>query len=163
MNNHFEKYEKAMELKQNGHLEKSRNLFLQAVNEEPENAEYNFFCGQVHDAQGLEQEAAHFYEKAMEKGLADDLLKDAYVCLASTYNVLGKSGKSLELLETGEQRFPHYLPIQVFKSLTLHKLHRHSQALGKLLNVLTETTGDKGIKAYSRALKYYAEQLERQP
>ncbi|MEG0440656.1 MAG: tetratricopeptide repeat protein, partial [Solibacillus sp.] len=89
-----------------------------------------------------------------------ELLKDAYVCLGSTYKVLGDYQKSLEVLSKGQELFPNYQPLQVFKSLTLFSLNEHSKAMEILIKTLVETTNDIGIKKYSRAIKYYSEHLE---
>ncbi|ASN06961.1 tetratricopeptide repeat protein [Virgibacillus necropolis] len=125
------------------------------------NAELNFHCAQTHDDMGLEEEAVEYYERAIRIGLPDELLKDAYVCLGSTYKVIGEFQKSLEVLLKGEKKFPEYEPIQVFKALTLHSLEDHSKALKTVLHTLLKTTNDKGIQNYSRALHYYAEVLDK--
>jgi tetratricopeptide (TPR) repeat protein len=81
----------AIKLRNEGKLEKSKELLLELVNLHPNHAEIHYHCGLVHDSMGLEKEAVEFYEKAIRLGLKEETLKDAFVCLGSTYRVLGKS------------------------------------------------------------------------
>ena len=155
-----EKLELALKLRFQGEMEESRLLFLELVQDFPMDGEINFQCGQTHDALGLEEEALEYYEKAINIGLPDEMLQDAYVCLGSTYKVLGAYQKSLEVLLKGQELFPNYSPLKIFLSLTLYSLNDHSRALEIVLKTLLETTNDEGIKNYSRALKYYSEHLK---
>ncbi|RWR03961.1 tetratricopeptide repeat protein [Siminovitchia fortis] len=155
-----EKLELALKLKFEGELEKSRLLLLEILHDQPLNAEINFQCGQIHDALGLEEEALEFYKKAIKIGLPDELLKDAYVCLGSTYRVLGSYQKSLDVLSKGQDLFPDYRPLHIFKALTLYSLHEHQKAMEIMLKTLVETTSDAGIGNYGRALRYYSEHLK---
>lgn len=152
--------ERALKLRDDGEEEQSRQLFIELVRQDYMNAELNFHCGQTHDGMGLEEEAVEYYERAIRIGLPDELLKDAYVCLGSTYKVIGEFEKSLELLLKGEKEFPDYEPIQVFKALTLHSMGDHSKALETALFTLLKTTNDEGIQGYRRALYYYAGSLD---
>lgn len=152
--------EQALKLRANGEEEKSRQLFIELVRQDHNNAEVNFHCGQTHDGMGLEEEAVEYYERAIRTGLPDELLKDAYVCLGSTYKVIGEFEKSLEVLLRGEKEFPDYEPIQVFKSLTLNSMGDYSKALEIALFTLLKTTNDEEIQKYSKALYYYAGSLD---
>ena len=154
-----EKLEFALKLRSEGELEKSKLLFLELVHDHPMNAEINFQCGQTHDAMGLEEKALVFYERAIQIGLPDELLKDAYVCLGSTYKVLGYNQKSLDVLTKGQYLFPDYHPLKIFKSLTLYSLNEYSEAMEIILKTLLDTTDDIGIKNYSKAVRYYSEHL----
>ncbi|WP_077622868.1 tetratricopeptide repeat protein [Sediminibacillus massiliensis] len=156
----MDKLESALLKRETGQMEDSRQLLLELANENAENGEILFQCGQTHDAMGLEEEAVPYYEKAIEAGLPDETLKDAYVCLGSTYKVLGKDDSSLKVFSKGESLFPEYRPLQVFKSLTLFSMNQHAAALSVVLKALTETTNDQDISKYSRALSYYAEHMD---
>ncbi|WP_430788290.1 tetratricopeptide repeat protein [Virgibacillus flavescens] len=152
--------DQTIKLRDNGEEEQARQIFIELVRQNRGNAELNFHCAQTHDGMGLEEEAVDYYEKAIEIGLPDELLKDAYVCLGSTYKVIGEYEKSLEVLTNGEEKFPHYEPLKAFKSLTLHSMGDHSKALETALVTLLKTTNDKDLQKYSRALHYYAGSLE---
>lgn len=152
--------EHALKLRSDGEEEQSRQLFIELVRQNHNNAELNFHCAQTHDGMGLEEEAVEYYERAIRIGLPDELLKDAYVCLGSSFKVIGEYQKSFDILSIGEEKFPNYEPIQVFKALTLYGMDRHSTALKTVLLSLLKTTNDKEIQKYSRALHYYAEVLD---
>ncbi|WP_199426560.1 tetratricopeptide repeat protein [Thermaerobacillus caldiproteolyticus] len=150
----------AIKLRNEGHLEQSRELLLDLVKRYPNDGEIHFYCGQVHDSMGLEKEAVEFYEKAVRLGLKEESLKDAFVCLGSTYRVLGKYDESLEVLTKAQQQFPDYRPVQIFLALTLYSLKRYSEAMEIVLKNLIDTTDDEELHSYRRALKYYADHLE---
>ena len=98
---------------------------------------------------GLEKEAVEFCEKAIRLGLKEENLKDAFVCLGSTYRVLGNYyEKSLEVLTEVRKLFPDYRPVQIFLSLTLYSLKRYSEAMEIVLKNLIDTTDDEGLHNY---------------
>ncbi|MFZ3579443.1 tetratricopeptide repeat protein [Virgibacillus sp. DJP39] len=150
----------ALKLRNDGEDEQSRQLLIELVRNNHKHAELNFHCAQTHDGMGLEEEAVEYYEKAIELGLPDDLLRDAFVCLGSTYRVIGQLQQSHDILLKGEKKFPDYEPIKVFKALTLHNIDHHSKALETVLKTLLRTTNDEAVQKYSRALGYYAENLD---
>jgi tetratricopeptide (TPR) repeat protein len=150
----------AIQLRNKGKLEQSKQLLLKLIHLYPNDSEIYFHCGQVHDSMGLEKEAVEFYEKAIRLGLKEESLKDAFVCLGSTYRVLGEYDKSLEVLTKARQQFPDYRPVQIFLALTLYSLKRYSEAMEIMLKNLIDTTDDEGLHNYQRALKYYAGHLQ---
>lgn len=60
----------------------------------------------------------------------------------------------------GIELFPTNKAIQVFYAITLYNLSEHSNATELLLEVLLETTEDKQILEYERALKFYSKHLD---
>ncbi|MGP4060348.1 tetratricopeptide repeat protein [Halobacillus sp. H74] len=152
--------EQARQFRKEGKMSAARNRFIELTKTFPNDALLHFECGQTHDAMGDEEEAVGYYQKAMELGLPDEYLKDAYVCLGSTYQVLGEYELSLGVFEMGEQQFQQYAPIQVFKSLTLFHQDHPEQAYSVLLDLLIECLEDKDLHKYKRALTHYAKELK---
>lgn len=60
-----------LNLLQNGDYETARAKSLTALQENPENAELNYFAAWAHDALGKEDAAIPFYEKALTLGLTE--------------------------------------------------------------------------------------------
>jgi hypothetical protein len=51
--------------------------------------------------------------------------------------------------------------LKSFYAITLYNLKQHNTAMQHLLEVLVDTSKDPGIQAYSRALHFYANNLDR--
>ncbi len=152
---------KAISLRKSGDFEASLDLLIQALVNEPESADLNYHAAWACDCLGKEKQAAPFYEKAIEKGLLDTDLRDALLGLGSTYRCLGEYEKSLSILDRAIEEFPDSKELNVFRTLTLHNLGRYEDSYSELLNILIETTEDKGIKGYAATLKNYSRCLDK--
>lgn len=151
--------EKALLKKSEGKVKEALPVFKTLIESDPTNAELYHHCGECHDALGLEQEAINYYEEAIRLEVREDLRRDTYVCLASSFHVLNHHERAIEKIEEGLGQFPDYAPLHVFKSLILFSVNRQADALKSSLFTLLHTTNDTDIKKYERALTYYAEQL----
>ncbi len=60
----------------------------------------------------------------------------------------------------GMELFPDNHAIQVFYSMTLYNLKEHSKAMELILKCLINTTNDKEILSYKRALNFYSDKLD---
>ncbi|MFF2175909.1 tetratricopeptide repeat protein [Lysinibacillus sp. NPDC058147] len=147
-------------LRENGRLEEANQLMVALVNEEPENGYYQFQCAWTYDSLGKEQEAVPHYEKAIQLGLKPEFLVDAYLGLGSTYRTLGQYEQSKRILEQALSEFPEAEHVKVFYAMTLYNLREHSKAMETLLNTVIHTTNHKGIKNYSKAIKFYSDKLD---
>ena len=152
--------EQAILFRNNGMKKESNELLLQLVEKYPINASIHYQCGWSFDVLGEETEAIPFYEKAIELGLPNNELEGAIIGLGSTYRALGEYEKSKQVFKRGIELFPNNKAIQVFYAITLYNLREHSNATELLLDVLLETTDDKQILAYEKALKFYSKHLD---
>ncbi|MEB2281902.1 tetratricopeptide repeat protein [Lysinibacillus xylanilyticus] len=84
---------------------------------------------------------------------------DAYLGLGSTYRALGQYEQSKRILEQSQSEFPEAEHLKVFYAITLYNLSEHSKAMETLLNTVIQTTNHKGIKKYSKAIKFYSDKL----
>ena len=151
--------DKAMELRKSGNHKESNSLLLDLVQEFPENASVNYQCAWSFDLLGQEVKAVPFYENAIKLGLSSIELEGAFLGLGSTYRSLGEYEKSKATFLKGIEAFPNNRAIQVFYSMTLYNLNEHSKAMEFLLKCLIDTTTDKEILNYKRAIDFYAEKL----
>ncbi|GAF16354.1 FOG protein containing TPR repeat [Bacillus sp. JCM 19046] len=149
----------AKSYQRNKQFEKAEQQLLQALEWEQNNGEVNYLLAANCDMQGLESQAVPYYTKAIELGLKEEDLKEAYVGLGSTYRTLGNYVESEKTLTEGLKRFPDYKPLHVFYSLTLYNLGNYDKAMERLLTSLLETTADPDIQGFKNALDYYAPRL----
>ncbi|WP_427138809.1 tetratricopeptide repeat protein [Psychrobacillus psychrodurans] len=152
--------EEAIILRNNGMKNESNELLLKLVEKYPSNASIFYQCAWSFDILGEETKAVAFYEKAIDLGLPNDEMEGAIIGLGSTYRALGDYEKSKRVFIRGIELFPNNKAIQVFYAITLYNLSDHSNATELLLEVLLETTEDKQILEYERALKFYSKHLD---
>lgn len=153
------KLRKAIKLRQDGKLEEASILLVELVKAKPEDAVINYQCAWCHDVMGKEKEAVAYYEKAIEIGLPVDDLKEAYLGLGSTYRTIGEYEKSKKLLEKGVEKFDDNA-IRTFLAMTNYNLGNHAYAMEILLDLLAETSSDKSINEFKKAIKFYSDKLD---
>ncbi len=56
--------------------------------------------------------------------------------------------------------FPNNKAMQVFYSMTLYNLKEHKSSMEILLKTLIETTGNRGILDYKKAINFYSDKLD---
>lgn len=84
------KLKKAIKLRETGKLKEANSILIDLVKKFPDDAYINYQCAWSFDVLELEVEAIKFYKKAIEIGLSDKDLKEAYLGLGSTYRTIGK-------------------------------------------------------------------------
>lgn len=85
--------EQVLTLRENGQLKEANQLMVALVEEEPENAYYQFQCAWTYDSLGQEKEAVPHYEKAIQLGLEPAILVDAYLGLGARIGHWGCTNK----------------------------------------------------------------------
>lgn len=149
----------AIKLRENGQLEDANALLLSLANEFPEDAYINYQCAWSFDVLGLEKEAVPFYEKAIKVGLPEKDLIEAYIGLGSTYRTIGEYEKSKKLLKSAIEKYDNNA-LKIFFAMTLYNLGEYSESTEILLNIIAETSSDKDIIAFKKAIAYYSNKLE---
>lgn len=152
--------EEAVKLRQEGKLIESNEMLLKLVRQFPEDASINYQCAWSFDILEKEVEAIKYYEKAIDLGLADDDLKEAYLGLGSTYRTIGEYEKSRETFINAIAKFDDN-SLKVFYAMTLYNLEEHSNSMEILLKIIAETSTDANIGGYSRAIEFYSDKLDR--
>ncbi|XXM74067.1 tetratricopeptide repeat protein [Lysinibacillus sphaericus] len=156
-----ERIEQGVKLRDGGDIQASIQHFKMLIEEEPHNASIHYQCAWSHDALGREREAVPYYEKAITLGLNEPELQGAYLGLGSTYRTLGEYEHAKQVLLNGMERFPDHNALKLFYSMTLHNTKEHDEAMEILLNLLAETSEDKTIQSYRKAIEFYAGQLDK--
>lgn len=150
----------ALLLRQEGKLKESNELLVKLAEELPGDAYVNYQCAWSFDVLGEESKAVPYYENAIDLGLTETDLQGALIGLGSTYRTLGNYEKSQTVFLKGMDLFPKNKAIQVFYSMTLYNMKEHNRAMELLLTCLVETTSDKEILSYRRAITFYADKLD---
>lgn len=150
---------KAIELRESGNLKEANSILLKLVSKYPEDAIVNYQCAWSFDVLGLEKEAVAYYEKAINIGLDENDMKEAYLGLASTYRTIGQYKKSKELLLEAIEKFDNN-SLRVFLSMTLYNLGEHNEAMKILLKIVADTSSDDSIKLYKKAIDFYSDKLD---
>ena len=151
----------ADKLRTKNHHEEARQLLVQLASEFPTNPVVQYKTACVYDFLGREHEAIPYYHAAIENDLPDTDLRGAYLGLGSTYRTLGQYAESKKILQEGLSRFPDANEIKVFLAMTLYNLGENHEAVSSLLQVITDTTSDEKIESYERAIRFYAEDLNK--
>lgn len=141
--------------------DEARKRLLSADQPFPSDPQTLFQLATLHDRLGLESRSVPYYLAAIEKGLPEDQLREAYVGLGSTYRVLGRYAEAKEVFEKALAAFPEANELKIFQAMTLYNLGQMHEAVGSLLRILAETSSDERVRYYERAIELYARDLDR--
>lgn len=157
----MKKLKKAIDLRARNNLVQSNILLVELAKFHPDNAIINYQCAWSYDILGEEQNAIEYYEKALSLDLNDEDYLGAIVGCGSTYRCIGEYQKAKEVFEKGLLKFPEANSIKVFYAMTMYNLNEHHMAIKLLLNLVCNTTNDKEIIQYEKAIRNYAMDLEK--
>lgn len=152
--------ERAIALRQEGSTDAAIELLRHLLVRAPHDPELNYQCAWTCDAAGKEREAVNYYEAALAHGLLGEDRRSAYLGLGSTLRCLGQYERSAAVFQNALQEFSGDRALKVFQALTHYNLGQHATAMATLIELLVETTSDQDIKAYRRALMFYADKLD---
>ncbi|MFC7366361.1 MULTISPECIES: tetratricopeptide repeat protein [Bhargavaea] len=151
----------AVRLRKEGRLKESNERFVELAKKHPDDPEIQYQAAWSFDALGEEASAVPHYEEAIRMGLSGKDREGAFLGLGSTYRALGEYEKSDKTFTWGREEFPESRALQVFHAMVLHNLGRHAEAMELLLNNLADTTSDPRIRDYGKAIRFYADKLDR--
>lgn len=152
--------EKAVKLRKEGKLAESNEILIKLVKEFPDDAMVNYQCAWSFDVLEKEVEAIEYYEKAINLGLPNEDLKEAYLGLGSTYRTIGAYEKSKKIFEAAMEKFDDN-SLKVFYAMTLYNLEEYSDSMEILLKIISETANDKSVSEYSKAIEFYSDKLDK--
>jgi len=141
--------------------EEARQLLVPLASEYPTNPIVQYKTACVYDFLGLEKEAVPYYHAAIENDLPDAELRSAYLGLGSTYRILGRYADSKKILLEGLKTFPGAGEMKIFLAMTLYNMGEHHEAVSSLLKIIMDTTNSADIKNYERAIRFYANDLDK--
>ena len=150
----------ARALRAAGKHTEARDVLIALAANDKTSAEVQFEAACAHDYLGEEAAAVPYYRAAIEGGLTGEQLRSAFLGLGSTYRTLGQFAEAEVTLRKGLERFPEANEIKVFLAMVLHNLGHSKLAIESLLALLAQTSNDSHIRAYQRAICFYAQDVE---
>jgi thioredoxin-like negative regulator of GroEL len=148
-------------LRREGKHHEARARALSLLQAAPDDAELQFQTACVHDYLGLEAESVPFYRAALAGRLDPAHRRQAFLGLGSTLRVLARYPESEAVLAEGLRKFPDANELKVFMAMTLHNRGRSKEAVELLLRLVAATSADPEVRAYGRAIEFYAQDVER--
>lgn len=152
--------EMALSLRGKKEFEKSNQLLMDLAKQNPGDAVIQYQCAWSLDILGLEVKAVSHYEAALKLGLPEEDAKGAYLGLGSTYRTIGEYEKSRRTFESGLAKFPEDKALLVFRAMAFYNLGQHDQAMESLLKIIAETSNNREIQSYAKAIEFYSDKLD---
>ena len=149
-----------LQLRKEGKLEVALQVMERLLEQEPNNATFQYQMAWCNDSLGNEKAAVPYYKRAIELGLPPEQLKGAYLGLGSTYRTLGQYEESRDVLSTALEAFPDSNELKVFYAMTLYNIGEQNEAMQHLLHVITQTSNDEEVLKYKRAIDFYKDRLD---
>lgn len=153
--------DKALELRAEGKQKESNEMLLKLWKENPMDANLLYQVAWSFDLLEMEREAIPYYEKAISLGLSEIDLKGAYLGLGSTLRTIGEYEHSRNIFLEAIRKYPKDNAFKVFYAMTLYNLREYEASTELLLNLLADTSSDIDIIEYQKAIKFYANKLDR--
>ncbi|WP_405558167.1 tetratricopeptide repeat protein [Streptomyces sp. NBC_01171] len=152
---------RAVQLRERGQIGQAREQLMELAERYPKDAEIAYQAAWAHDVLGLETEAVPFYERALGGvGLSPEDRHGAFLGLGSTHRVLGFYGAAVRTLRHGLEEFPDDPALQAFLAMALHNDGEGREAVRLLLKTVADTSGDRRVQDYRRAIEHYADDLD---
>jgi tetratricopeptide (TPR) repeat protein len=147
----------------NGDAEVAHRILGDLLEAYPNQPLLHYHLGWTLDVLERETEAVPHYEKAIELGLSGEDLRGALLGLGSTLRTLGRYEQAAAVLQRGLDTFggDGGLEFAVFLAMVHYNLGQHRDAMRRLLRIIADTSTDPRVQSYQRAIRYYAEDLDR--
>ena len=126
----------------------------------PQNADLLAEIGGIFDSNDFEQEALHWYEKALELGneaMTPTIAPHFHVWYGSTLRNVGRARDSEMVLRNALQRWNRFAALQYFLSLSLFSQGRVAEAFAAMAE-LGSGEWDDSLSKYSRAVQSYLQE-----
>ncbi|MEX3747125.1 tetratricopeptide repeat protein [Lysinibacillus xylanilyticus] len=150
----------ALQLRRQGQLQESKQMFLTLLSNDQLNPSLHYECARSFDILAEETEAMPFYEKAIELGLPDEELEDAFVKLGSIYRTHERFLEAKKLYQEAMRKFPKKEQMTIFYAMALYNLGEHAEAMGFLIDNIAYTSTNQDILKYYRTITYLGNRLD---
>lgn len=150
----------ALLLRESGEDEEARDILADLAARYPDNGSIQYQAAAVHDSLGFEREAVPLYERALTLELTVPERSGAMLGLGSTLRTMGEYERASAVLSEAADLFPDMRCFDVFLAMSLYNEGRYREAMERLLLVVADTSEDESVRAYERAIRYYAGRLD---
>lgn len=152
--------EEAEQLRAKGDARAAITVWLDAIEQSPEDPFIHESVARAYDSIGREADAIPHYEKAIALGLDGDDRLHAYIGLGSSQRALGRYTDAATTLDTCLGEFPDSYAAQTFRAMAQYNEGDAKGAFESLLDLHARTCGDEAVRGYRGALQLYAEDIE---
>ncbi|MBS2773098.1 tetratricopeptide repeat protein [Anoxybacillus rupiensis] len=149
----------AEKFRREGDLQKAYHLLIPLEKTEVDNPFIHLEIGFTLDAMGKEEEAIHYYEKALSLGLPAEQRCVALLCLGSSLRNIGKLDDAKHILKTAMDEFPNHIGIHCFYALAQYHAGEHGQSVRTLINAIL-LLSPESVKPFTQSLQYYVNELK---
>lgn len=148
--------------KKRSSIRKGLELFYMHILQRPRDSKAWFEYAGALDFLGKEKEAIKAYQKVFTLGSKKLPTEDRprlYLQTGSTLRNLGELKRSRRILKNGVKHFPSFKAMHLFLALTELSSRKPKNAFKILFKIILTQSHNKSIKEYSRALKWYSENI----
>ena len=147
------------EQRDRANMEPTIAYFESLLAEHPDHPVLVYEVAGAYDTAGQEAKAQPLYERALDLGLAGDVLRRCLCQYASTTRWLGDYDKSLAILDRARREFPDSDAVRVFRALTLNDAGRGDEAVAELMTVITTHAEVTDLGRWAEGLRGLAQWL----
>jgi len=104
------------------------------------------------DRLGYEERAVPLYSKAISIGLKGEDLRDALVCLGSSFHTLKRFNEAIRALQQAARKFPRDRAVSLFLALALLDAKRSGEAVKLLGQMSLKISGGSEVDRFRRVL-----------
>ena len=154
-------FEQSILLRRSDAYDEARALLSTLLDKPEYSGKAHLYIAFTFDNEGKEEEAIIHYETALAGELSSSDRFEGLLGLASTLRSLGRYQDALVYFEKLGLDYPNALEYQPFHAMCLYNLGEHKKATSLLLELLIDTTNSEAIKEYHKAIRLYADDLDK--
>lgn len=128
------------------HFKRLRELY-------PKNSGVWLHSAFLHDRMGLERQAIPLYKKSISLGLNNRELRDALVCLSSSFINIGRPKTAIGILRRAQARFPEDIAMKLFMALAFYEAGHSTQSVRLLAMTILNEKNQKALNPFRKVLK----------
>lgn len=113
------------------------------------------------DRKSHEAEAIPLYREAIKRGLSEEDLKHALICLASSFRNVGNISKSIKYIKIAKKKYPDDISVLMFYSLILFHSGDATTSIKQLASIVINLAGDN-ISMYRKPISRYYNMIKSQ-
>ncbi len=151
--------ERAITLRGNGDVQRSRALLEEMQEITPEDGRVSFHLALTCIAGSDETTAIRLLARAVELGLPASEEIEAVLAWTACLRTRKRYFEAARVLRSALERHPDEAVLQAFLALTMHTMGMHGEAAQMMVNVVVQTSGNRRVQDFATALRHYADQL----
>lgn len=152
--------QQALTLRRQGELIESNKLLVQLAEQQPEDASLQYECGWSFDILGGEEEAMHYYERALGLGLDGEQALGAHAQLGSMYRLRSRIRDAKDVLMKGINKFQDSALLKTFYAYAEYDAGKPGEAMQWMTQAAFDAASDDSILVHRWPLLYLGSNLD---